>query len=65
MVNVVQPQFNLHSEEANVSKLPPHFFAKFYYEMAFGSLTNVRLFIQCTNFCLFFYYIHDVFLLNS
>jgi len=53
MVNVVQPQFNLHSEEANVSKLPLHFFAKFYYEMAFGSLTNVRLSIQCTNFRLF------------
>jgi hypothetical protein len=29
MVNVVQPQFNLHSEEANVSKLPLHFFAMF------------------------------------
>lgn len=56
MVNVVQPQFNLHSEEANVSKLPLHFFAKLYFEIAFGILTNARLFIQCINFCLFYFF---------
>jgi hypothetical protein len=52
MVNIVQPQFNLHSEEANVSKLSLHF-SKFYFKIVFGVLTIVSLFIPYISLCFF------------